>query len=137
MLQLWGEFVFQEHSGDAHANTPEGGAIQLQRHTHVIDRRRVVHESELLTETGVFHPLESRPVGNPLTDEIGIGVKNCIVFGVDDGSVVDHGPTTDHGLKKVVEVAVGSEVVGNSPANRLRITCIYTSAAQIRSCFSG
>src|SRR5207237_9210021 len=109
MLQLWSEFVFQEHSGNAHANTPEGSAVQLQRHTHVIDRRRVVHESQLLTETGIFHPLECRPVGNPLTDEIGIGVKNRVALGVDNGSVVDHGPTADHGFKKVVEVAVGSE----------------------------
>ena len=62
-------------------------------------------------------------------------MKNRIALGVDNGSVVDHGPAADHGFEKIVEIAIGSQVVSDGLPNGLGITCIHAGAAQIRSCF--
>src|SRR5689334_17874283 len=98
MLQPRREFIFEEYGRHANANTAKRGAIQLQRHTHVIDCRRVIHQSELLTKARILYTLEIRAVGYSFSDEVGIGVKNRIALGVDDGSVVNHGPATHHRL---------------------------------------
>src|SRR6266576_3295818 len=83
-------------------------------------------------EISILDPFENRSVGNALADEIRIGVENCVAFGVDDCSVIDHGPTAHDGFKKVVQIAVGSKVISDRSANRLRVARVNARTAQIR-----
>src|SRR3989442_11404084 len=112
MLQPGCQFVLQENGGNPHSNAAESSAIQLQRHTHVINIGRVVDEAELLAEVGVLNQLEVGSVENLLADQVRIGVEDRFAIGVDNGRVVNDGPAVHDRFQEIVQIAVGSEVVG-------------------------
>ena len=71
-------------------------AVQHQRGLHVIHHGRVIDQAHLAAEAGVLHQLELLTSSDGLADQFTIAVQNSFAVGVDDGGVIDRGPTAYH-----------------------------------------
>ena len=131
LLQAWSQFIFQKDRRYAHPDAAKAGAVKLQWNAHVIHGGRVVHHAKLPAKVRVLHQVEVGPVGNFLPHQIGIGVQNGFAVAIDDGRVVNDGPAPHHRFQKIIQIAVGAQVVRDRPAHGLGIGGVHLGAAQI------
>ncbi len=123
--------IFQEHSGNTQAYAAEGGAIQLQKHAHFVDRGWVVQHPKLIPETGILQALKIRPVHDWFTNQFGIGMQNGLAVRIHHGCVVNRRPITYDRFELGVQVGVGGKIVGNGAAHRFGIAGVYPRAGQV------
>ena len=123
------ELVLQENRRYSDPDAAEASAVQLQRDAHVVHRRRVVHHAELAAKVGIFHQVEVGTVRNQLAHQVGIGVQDGVAVAVDDGGVVDDGPGAHDRFQKIIEIAIGAQVIRHRPASGCGIRRVHLGAA--------
>ena len=131
LLQPGRQFVLQKNRRYAHSDAAEASPVKLQRDAHVVHGGRVVHHAKLPAKVRVLHQVEVGPVGNCFAHQVGIGVQNGLAVAIDDGRVVNDGPGPHHRFQKIIEIAVGAQVIGHRPPHGLGIGGVDLGAAQI------
>src|SRR6266542_4813646 len=118
-------------------NASESDTMQKQGHAHVINGGRVVNQTKFSTESGVLKDGKVWPVSDFLPHQSGIAIENGFAVRVENCSVVNRGPTADHGVKHRVQVAVGAQIVGDAATQCLGISGIHARAAEVRRGIGG